>query len=32
MGLSPEVIPQREKTEWMYNGRYGQIEYLKSKK
>ena len=31
VGLTPEVIPHRDKTDWMFNGRYGLIELVPSR-
>ncbi len=31
VGLTPEVIPHRDKTEWMFNGKYGLIELVPSR-
>ena len=28
VGLAPDTIPHREKTDWMFSGKYGQIEYV----
>ncbi len=30
VGLDAESVPHREKTDWMYSGKYGQIEYVRA--
>ncbi len=28
VGLAPDMVPHREKTDWMFNGKYGEIELV----